>query len=324
MKRANRIAGVCVLLAIVSVGARADNAAVKRELDKLNTTLIRATVRRDSKAVMALMTPDFTLKPVNGKVYTKAQAETEMKRTWPSIKAFRFWNLTITDFKVNGDSAIGTVEERMTVDLKDKKGHVRPTTLLTVTKNTWRKTKSGWKFSRMEDIAARAVRSNVSYVPFGSQSHKRAKPPGAASDYSEAEARRLLEIAYAGTRKAFRAKDSNGVLALTTPDYVVEYPDRTMTRRQVRDALVSELRATKSVNEWVMAIGAITLTGDSITAEVKERKVSTLMDSRGKPHSQVVEDTTRDTWRLTNAGWRNTKTTVLSSRVVIDGKVQAS
>lgn len=324
MNHVYRIAGALALVAFVSIGTNAEDLAIRRELDSLNNALIRATVRRDSKAVMALMTPDFTLKQVNGTVYNKAQSEAQMKKTWPAIKAFRVWNLVIRDFTVTGNTAVGIVDEQLSVELKDKKGRVHPTMLLTATRNTWKKTSSGWKFARMEDIASRMVKSDVSYVPFGSMPRKRKSSAGTTGVVSDADARKFLEKAYAATRKAFNAKDANGVLALTTPDYTVEYATRSMTRRQVRDSLVSELKATKAVSSWVQSVGDITITRDTIVAQVKERKVSTLVGARGKSHSQVVEDTTRDAWRLTSAGWMNVKTTVLSSRVIIDGKVQAS
>lgn len=310
---------VSISLALTCGGVRADDAAVKRSLDAVNRRLQMATVRKDSKGVMAQMTPDFKMKPYKGGWLNRAQTEQKMRATWGRIAGYRDWGLRIRDLVVKGDQATAMVDERLRVDLKEKNGATRTVAVETVSRNVWKRTQGGWKFHRTEDLKANVVASGVSFV---SADRATRKPGQKGAVLSEDAARRVLETAYSDSRKAFRAGNASAVMALALPEYVVEYPSSTMRRRQVERELRLELKTTRSVGKWTSRIDGMVVTKDTITAVVTESKESTLFDPRGKLHASVVEDTIKDIWVKTPAGWRNKKSIVLNARVRVDGKVQ--
>lgn len=313
-----------IALTLTCAGVRADDAAVKRSLDAVNRQLQIATVRRDGKAVLALMTPDFMMKPYKGGWLNRSQTERKMRATWVGIVAYRDWSYRIRDLVVKGNQATAMMDERLRVDVKEKNGATRTVAVETVSRNVWKRTQSGWKFHRIEDLKANVAASGVSFVPVDRALRKPGGvlPGTKGTVMTEDAARRMLEAAYANSRKAFRARNASSVMALALPEYVVEYPSSTMRRWQVERELKLELKTTRSVGKWTSRIDSIVVTKDTITALVSESKESTLLDPRGKPHSSVVEDTIKDIWVRTPAGWRNKKSIVLNARVRVDGKVQ--
>ena len=322
-----------VIIALACLGAlapavRADDAAVKAELNRLNAKLVDATRCKDIKATMALMTPDFQMKKIKGSWQNRAQTEAVLRKSWPTIAGIRSWRIAMRDLKILGPSATALVEDQVIADVKDSKGLLHSVTMHTITREEWRQVNGAWKFRRMEDVKSQTTAGGPAYVPW-KQALRDSKAAAAARakagpkpGIKVADARRLLETAYAASRKAFRAKDVAGVMASATPDYSVEYPSHTSARWQVERDLRKDLKATKSVTFWIETIGAINVTGDSFTAEITERKNAIVLDSKGKPHTSEVMDTLRDVWVKTPSGWRNRKTIVLGATVKVDGQLQ--
>ena len=323
----------CVIIALACLGAlapsvRADDAAVTAELGRLNAKLVDATRRKDIKGTMALMTPDFQMKKISGGWQNRAQTEAVLRRSWPTIAGIRSWRIGMRDLKVSGNSATALVEDEVIADVKDSKGLLHGVTMHTITREEWRRVNGAWRFRRMEDVKSQTTAGGPAYVPW-KQALRDSRTAAAAigkagpkPGIKVAAARRMLETAYAASRKAFRAKDVAGVMASATKDYTVEYPSHSSSRWQIERELRNDLKATKSVTSWTATIGAIKVTGDSFTADITERKNTVMLDSKGKPHTSDVMDTLRDVWVKTPLGWRNRRTMVLGATVKIDGQLQ--
>lgn len=303
------------------------NEPLIRELQAVNAKLVDATRRKDIKATMALMTPDFQMKKMQGGWLNRAQTEALLRKSWPTIVGFRTWRIGVRNAKSAGNSATALVEDRVEADVKDTKGLIRTIVMQTIAKEEWTRVNGTWKFRRMEDVKSQIAASGPAYVPWkqalgtAKAAAARAKK-GPKPGIKAADARRLLESSYAASRKAFRAKDVAGVMASATPDYTVEYPSRSSSRWQVEQDLRKDLKSTKSIKSWSTTIGAINVTGNTFTAEITERKNWVLVDGSGKPHTSDVVDTMRDVWVKTPTGWRNRKTIMLGATVKVDGRLQ--
>ncbi|HEY3412131.1 MAG TPA: nuclear transport factor 2 family protein [Armatimonadota bacterium] len=328
MSRTDLAAIALACVAALAPAARANDAAVKAELDRLNDKLIDATRRKDTRALMALMTPDFQMKKTTGGWVNRARTEALLRKSWPAIAGFRSWRTDIRNLKTSGNTATAIVEDYVVADMKDSKGGIHVVTMQTIARQEWRRTDGAWRFRRMEDLKAKNTTAGPVYVPAKQAlrvSRKAVPRPkaGPKPGISEANARLLLEKAYAASRKAFRAKDVAGVMATATKDYTVEYPARTSSRWQVERDLRKDLKSTKAIKSWTAKIGAITVAGDSFTANITESKTSIILDGNGKPHTSEVVDTLKDVWVKTPSGWRNRKTIVVAATVKLDGRLQA-
>ncbi len=317
----------------------AADAKVRAELVGVQRQFQAAVRGRDEKAVVGLMTSDFTQRFEDGRVINRKQAEAEMKATWPSVVSIDEWDLEIVDLTVTGDVAVGEVSERIVATLKDKQGVRSPATIDSRSRNTWVRTASGWKYKRMEELGAEDALEDVEYVSTDqwqrntqarrsadrSQANRNKDRAAAVQDdapISKAEARKMLEKVYAKFRADVRRKDARAALSTLTDNYTVEYPTHNERRAAVERNLKNDLAATESIPEWNLTIRDITVDGNTVTATLDDRKITIYRDKQGKTYRGRVEVTMKDTWIKTSEGWKNRRTEMIRIRAYLDGTLK--
>src|SRR5258708_2830643 len=143
--------GIGALVLALAAPATADDAAVKKELMANFNKATKQFKAKDIKGFMSMYTDDFKGKGPTGAAQTKASIEKEMKEAMDTTKSLDKSELKISKCTVKGDTA--QVESSMTLGMKvvDAKGEMgtkgKTHDLLMVenAKETWVKTKSGWK-----------------------------------------------------------------------------------------------------------------------------------------------------------------------------------
>lgn len=121
--------------------------AVRKTLDSNYKAFTKDFQKRDSKAMLAMMTDDYTVTQPGGQTLTKQQIgdamETQMKMTSNAT-----WIRKITSLKLDGKKAIAQVQGNFhgTITGPDSKPH--DFKLDAVTTDTWVKTSSGYKLQK--------------------------------------------------------------------------------------------------------------------------------------------------------------------------------
>jgi ketosteroid isomerase-like protein len=130
---------------------RADDAAVRKQLNGQYAKLAAAFKSKNANAVMALGTPDFSMKERNG-VVSDAKASTEgIKQMFAMVKSFNRVDMKIHKLAVKGNQAVATttyVYDSQTPP--DPKGKSHRMVSKGLTKDTWVKAGSTWKVRSVE------------------------------------------------------------------------------------------------------------------------------------------------------------------------------
>ena len=146
-------------------------------------------------------------------------------------------------------------------------------------------------------------------------------PP--ASHLSAAEARRLLEAAYAEQRSAMLSKNVEAVLRLRTADFQAILPDGRVVTAEQQAAGTRDLLA--NVVEWVALrndLGEIRINGDELAVEVTQHTIRRQMrDGVMRRIANWVMQT--ETWVRTPEGLRVRRVDNIRNQcVLIDGKIR--
>jgi hypothetical protein len=152
--RARWIAAALLSMAIPA--AADDTASFKKEMLAIFDKSVKQFKARDIKGFMTMFTDDYTGKGARGEPQTKATFEREMKAAMDSTRATNRADLRIDKLSVKGSTA--ELESTMTLDLTivDTEGGMGPKgkvhNMLEVEKSreTWVKTKDGWKVKKGE------------------------------------------------------------------------------------------------------------------------------------------------------------------------------
>jgi ketosteroid isomerase-like protein len=146
--------------------------------------------------------------------------------------------------------------------------------------------------------------------------------PAPAAQISVAEARQLLEAAYAENRRAHLAKDLDAVLRQRSPDFQAILPDgRVVTAEQQAEASRNLLANV----EWVdltLELGEVRVTGDALTADVTQHTIRRQMrDGAVQRIENWVIQT--ETWVRTPQGLRIRRVENIRDQcVLIDGRIR--
>ena len=150
-----------------------------------------------------------------------------------------------------------------------------------------------------------------------------APTPAASSPLSQADARALLEQAYAENRRAHLAKDLDAVLRQRTPDFQAILPDgRVVTAAQQAE---SSRNLLANVVEWVgltFDLGDIRINGDELSVDVTQHTIRRQMrDGALRRIENWVVQT--ETWVPTPDGLRIRRVENIRDQcVLIDGTIR--
>lgn len=151
MKRLALIAATA-FLAIPALAAPVRDGQDRAAIDALYGKLTAAMRARNTKAIFALGTPDFSVKERNGQVHNAKDSKAILEAEFKTIKKVNELKMTIRSLKVKGKTATATVDYTMSAvvinagkphDMKDKG----------VTKDTLVNTDKGWKFKSVETLS---------------------------------------------------------------------------------------------------------------------------------------------------------------------------
>lgn len=148
-------AGVLVMLlaAGMTVPAAADNRAVRTELESAYTRMERAMSARDLPASLAAMTPDYSEKPLIGKIVKRPQVEASRKQSFEAAKSIQA-TFRIQSVAVTGGKAVATVRFRTAIVTQPEmdQGRTHEVVATGPFKQTWVRTAQGWRMQRSEEL----------------------------------------------------------------------------------------------------------------------------------------------------------------------------
>ena len=117
--------------------------------------------------------------------------------------------------------------------------------------------------------------------------------------------RAAIEEWYEHNKAAFSARDLNAIMSLRTPDFHTITPDGKLNTRADME------KRTKSLIEQIdrfitqeFEIGSIDVHDDLASADVKQRTVRIQRLSDGMQHKVEASVVQRETWKLTDEGWK--------------------
>src|SRR2546421_7925540 len=136
-----------------------------------------------------------------------------------------------------------------------------------------------------------------------------------------AEARKQIQAAYGRENAATARKDTSGVVANMSPDYVTsDVHGQTATVELIRQTLPKIFASTLSLKAKTV-ITKFALKGNEADVTVKEHADISLFNRKTlKPSKLVLDETTQTTWVKTPSGWRKKRSRTLSSHQTLDGK----
>jgi ketosteroid isomerase-like protein len=139
--------------------ARADDAAVKKELNALFGNFAAAFRKKDVKTAMSFFAPDYTATE-GGRTLTRAQVEAQTAMAMSRLKSVDALSWNIQKLTVKGSTATTVALESMTATIVDTEGQMGPKGQTHKIKDVERtrdrfvKTSKGWLLKHSETLSA--------------------------------------------------------------------------------------------------------------------------------------------------------------------------
>ena len=150
MKEMKLIAAMGAILILTA--AQADDKKVKKEFEAMQPKAERAFAKKDAAWLIGGLDDKFMWKHVGRPDENKKQTETGLKMWFKSAGKITC-KMSVKDFKVSGDTVTMVSATTMSSKMKpgkDKKSHMMKYTMSM--KETWVKTKAGWRATMFEDM----------------------------------------------------------------------------------------------------------------------------------------------------------------------------
>jgi hypothetical protein len=169
-----RIRWIVVAAVIAFIGgqgpARADDAAVKKELTALFARFAAAFKKKDAKTALSFFAPEYTAKEGNRTV-NRAQVETQTTEAMQRLKSIDTLTWDIQRLTVKGNQATTEALETLVATVVDVAGNMGPKGRIHKLKDVERtrdvfvKTPSGWLLKHSETLSARITVDGRSLNP---------------------------------------------------------------------------------------------------------------------------------------------------------------
>jgi ketosteroid isomerase-like protein len=124
---------------------------VRRALEEQYAKIAQANINKDLAALLALRTPDFSVRMPNGETWSFERSADYSRRAFEQVQSTISLTNTIETLTVNGDEAIAVVHQQWS-RLQMKKGQLRRVDTSAVQRETWVRTAAGWKLKLIDDI----------------------------------------------------------------------------------------------------------------------------------------------------------------------------
>lgn len=148
-----------VAAVMLAIGARADEKAVRKELEHTLALGAKAFLHKDLKTLEAGMAPDYRAVTADGRTITKQESLAQMKMVMAMASTiervdFKLRSLTV---QWNMKAADARVDTCFAGTMLDDKGKGHPVTLSGPTRQLWVKTAGGWKLKQLKDMGAQTM-----------------------------------------------------------------------------------------------------------------------------------------------------------------------
>jgi ketosteroid isomerase-like protein len=148
MVKSGRWMALCSVLAIggavMAVSEEAKSG--RKEVEAAYRQYKQAVQKRDVRAIMTLLTPDFTWKLPDGTVYTYRQTEQVLREYFADIKTVHSMTIRIHRLTVEREKAVALVTEKVVATNADS----RRSESREQYREIWARTAQGWKIRRTE------------------------------------------------------------------------------------------------------------------------------------------------------------------------------
>ena len=144
---------VLVVIATFAISVSADQASDKKSLDAAYGRLTAAIKRKDVKALMGMVTSDFSWIDAQGKVMDRGAFFAMCKKEFgnPNMK---FISLVMTNDSYDFDGTIARVRTRTAGSVSMKMGgQAMKMSSKSEGVDTWQKTPAGWRVKKVEVVS---------------------------------------------------------------------------------------------------------------------------------------------------------------------------
>jgi ketosteroid isomerase-like protein len=136
-------------MAVLLATARADDDAIRKELDGCYAAMTKAFQQKDSKAYLAYMTDKYEVHQPNGRVLGRDVLDEALKKQI-EVTSSATWDHEITKLSVDGDEAVADVTAKYLGKTKGAQDKEISLGFETTSRETWTKTSAGWRLKRVD------------------------------------------------------------------------------------------------------------------------------------------------------------------------------
>lgn len=284
--------------------ARADDAAVQKELEAQYASLAQSADKVDTGAFAKVMTPDFKHVDLLGKEAVGGQWLEELKGSLSGVQGLKT-TTTISEVTVMGETAKPVVSIKMTGTVMQD-GKAVPLENSLVYRDTWTKAADGWKWKQARLVLQNTrIDKRTFRAPFTPEAD---------------ELRKSLQPLYDALSDIYAKRDWT-----TLEKIIPENPNSTdaagtsLTKKEILERVKN---AAKNLNDPIMSIGIQQVGLESTNATVVRVMTIladvTLLDGR-KGRLRYV-NVTRDLWAKMDKNWGMKSSAELHSEAYFDGK----
>jgi uncharacterized protein DUF4440 len=124
---------------------------VRRALEEQYAKIAEATRKKDLVALLALRTPDFTVKTANAETWSYEQSADYAKRGFEQVQSIVSLSFTIETINVSGNEAAAIIHQQW-FRMQLMKGKLRRVDTSAVQRETWINTPEGWRLRLIDDV----------------------------------------------------------------------------------------------------------------------------------------------------------------------------
>jgi ketosteroid isomerase-like protein len=295
---------VIIPLALTAGAARANDAAVRTELERQYQQIARAVQQKDFAALEGFVTPDYTSTDAYGTTRNHDQTVALWKQEIQPLRNI-IYNLRIESLQAHGDEATAIVRSWATFEGAAPDNQGPPIEMRSVDRETWRHGGHGWKVSATVGLDEQFRQGGSLFRP--------GETPEAAA------VRQQLQPLYDGFAKALDARDYEAQSKALPPDFRARgFDGKPVTPQQIVDGNRQGLQHALAINSW-FEIAGVRVEGDKA---VVLRTLYLTVDNPDKPEQprKVRQaSTARETWMKTDHGWTPRLGESLLSQASVDG-----
>ncbi len=124
---------------------------VRSALEEQYAKISEATRKKDLVALLALRTPDFTVKTAKGETWSYEQSADYVKRGFEQVQSIVSLSFTIGTISVSGNEAAAIIHQQW-ARMQMMKGKLRRVDTSAVQRETWINTPEGWRLKLIDDV----------------------------------------------------------------------------------------------------------------------------------------------------------------------------